>query len=421
MACGFAACKPKIDQEKPTAGSADFSRYLAIGNSATAGYADGTLYRTGQINSYPNILAEYFKLVGGGEFRQPLLPAGDKGYPDPRMLLRVVQGTCDTTLTTVLEERGKDSAISTINVASDIPFNNMGLPNARAIDYIATGYGNVNVYARRSFKDINASPLKEALRVNPTFFTLWIGNNDVMLNAIFGGNSSPVPITGENEFRTAMDSIMTALLRKNAKGVVLNLPDISSLPYFSTIKPNELALNETQATSLNVYWRDVKNLPVRFHQGTDNYFVIQDGNEIRQIRNGEMLLLSIPRDSLKCAQWGTVKPIPGNYVLTASEIAAIKNATANFNNIISSLASAKKIPLVDVNGFLKTIEWGIHYNGVAFNATYVNGGFYSLDGIHLNPRGNAMLADHIIKKINTSYGATIPSVDVNNYSGLKFP
>ena len=39
----------------------DLSRYVAIGDSITAGYADGALYFDGQKNAYPNILAAQFK------------------------------------------------------------------------------------------------------------------------------------------------------------------------------------------------------------------------------------------------------------------------------------------------------------------------------------------------------------------------
>ena len=44
---GLAACKPTITPPSPTTGTADFTRYIAVGNSLTAGYADGGLYLAG--------------------------------------------------------------------------------------------------------------------------------------------------------------------------------------------------------------------------------------------------------------------------------------------------------------------------------------------------------------------------------------
>jgi hypothetical protein len=61
-----------------TSGSADFSKYVSIGNSLTAGFSDAALFQSGQVASFPNMLASNFALVGGGEFNIPLM-ADDLG------------------------------------------------------------------------------------------------------------------------------------------------------------------------------------------------------------------------------------------------------------------------------------------------------------------------------------------------------
>ena len=78
MALGLVACEPELnnsieDAGMYTSGTADFSKFVALGNSLTAGYADGTVYLEGQKNSYPNILASRFSFAGGGSFKQPLV------------------------------------------------------------------------------------------------------------------------------------------------------------------------------------------------------------------------------------------------------------------------------------------------------------------------------------------------------------
>ena len=56
LAAGFASCEPEFDNPVSTddysAGEADFSSYVAVGNSLTAGYMDGTVYKSGQANSF---------------------------------------------------------------------------------------------------------------------------------------------------------------------------------------------------------------------------------------------------------------------------------------------------------------------------------------------------------------------------------
>jgi hypothetical protein len=69
--------------QKPAKARADFTRYIAVGNSLTAGYADGGLYLEGQQNSYPSIIAKQMAAVGGGKFTQPLFTeaqANGSGY-----------------------------------------------------------------------------------------------------------------------------------------------------------------------------------------------------------------------------------------------------------------------------------------------------------------------------------------------------
>ena len=61
------------------------------------------------------------------------------------------------------------------------------------------------------------------------------------------------------------------------------------------------------------------------------------------------------------------------------------------------------------------------YNGINLSTTFVSGGAFSLDGVHLTPIGNALLANEFIKAINTTYGSTLPMVDATKYSGVKFP
>ena len=79
----IASCKPTLDEYTPSAGSLNFSKYVAIGNSLTAGYADGGLYLEGQKVGYPNLIAEQLKQVGGGEFKSPFFSedqANGSGY-----------------------------------------------------------------------------------------------------------------------------------------------------------------------------------------------------------------------------------------------------------------------------------------------------------------------------------------------------
>ncbi len=424
MALGFTACKPNMDTVAPSNGNVDVTYYVAVGNSLTAGFMDGSLYREGQENSFPAILNKQFAEAAYTDFVQPLLP-GQHGYPGPKFILTMRQGLCDNSygLTTVPFPGALDSSGSGNSIAHLGPFNNIGIPGIRAIDYVKTGWGAFNPYARRFFTSpALVRPIDEVTRRGHTVFTVWEGANDVFAYASGGGESSPTPISNVDTFRAAYDTIVSRmLLFKSPKGVILNIPDVTSIPYFNTIPLKGLTLTQRQANDLNDAYN---NTNIRFTEGA-SYFLIEDANvpgiKMRLVREGEYMLMSLPLDSVKCAGWGTRKPIPAQYVLTADEVAKVKEATATFNQIIAETAAKHDLPLVDMYAYIKTIESGIKFNAVDVNTKYISGGAFSLDGIHLTPRGNALVANQVIMALNNKYGSSFATVDINNYRGIRLP
>jgi lysophospholipase L1-like esterase len=430
----LAACKPNIESQLPTKGTADFTTYVSVGNSLTAGYSDGTLYRNGQLNSYPSMLAGQFKMVGGGDFKQPLLP-GNAGWPTLKRVLGYSTG-CDgvTSLGPVFYSGTLDTAGSITNISAQGPFNNVGVPGIRCIDYTTAGYaygalvlGGVGYAYRFYSSPTTEKPLDEATKLNPTFFTMWLGANDVLGYATNGGEGNgtggtlPTDISPVTAFQSVYETVVSTMVANGAKGVLINIPDVTSIPFFTTVPAKGLALTrQGQADSLNAAYAP---LGFKFSVGA-NYFVIQDATApggMRQIKSGEYILLTIPQDSIKCAGWGSLKPIPRKYVLDATEVANVQAATTSFNNIIKTSADAHGLAYVDANAYMKTLQSGITFNGVTFTPTFVSGGAFSLDGVHLTPRGYALIANEIIRVINQKYQSTISTVDVNKYSGLLFP
>jgi lysophospholipase L1-like esterase len=426
VSLSYGACKSK--------GNADFTNYVAIGNSLTAGFADGTLYRSGQINSYPNMLASQFELVGGGKFNQPLLP-GESGWPNmPSMgytLKRVLGYSTDctgaTSLSPVLYSGPIDNQGSENNIAAQGPFNNFGIPGIRCIDYSFVGYGLLNPYAGRMFSDPNTqSPLQAMSQLNPTFFTLWLGSNDVLGYATSGGEGAVGgtaigDISNTDAFRATYNGVVQTLVSKGAKGVLINIPDVTSIPYFTTIAAKGLNLSATQAAQLTAGYAAMGLNHITFEEGA-NYFVVVDPTlGARKMEAGEYILLTTPGDSLKCGGWGSAKPIPKRYVLSKDEVAHVQNATATFNGIIADAAAKHGLGLMDANAYLKKLNSGITWNGVTNSPTFVTGGAFSLDGVHLTPRGYALVANEILHVINQQYQSTIPDVDVNKYHGVLFP
>jgi len=255
---GFTACNDPEDVLKDfnietgavelpelISGSADFSNYVALGASFTAGFTDGALFMAGQENSFPNIMSKEFAKIGGGSFAQPLmsdnyggLAVGGTRIADPRL---VFGGAGPVSL---------ESLIGPVTLGTDIalnnptgPFNNLGVPGAKSYHLLGNGYGNLanfpaaaNPYAvRLTGSSPDASLLELAMAQNPTFFTLSeIGASDVLGYAISGGDGTD-PLTNSATFDFAFNTLVTSLTSGGAKGVVTNVPYITDLPHFTTV------------------------------------------------------------------------------------------------------------------------------------------------------------------------------------------
>lgn len=265
LAFVFAGCEPSFENEingdTYYGGDADFSVYVAVGNSLTSGYMDGTMFRSGQQYSFPNILAGQFKTVGGGEFTQPsyeddvnnvggLLLAGQPIAPT-KMIVNMATGGPENIKGVPTVEVGKLQTKA---------YHNMGVPGAKVFHLVAPGYGNVagvangtaNPYFVRHATTPEATVLQDVLSMNPTFFTNWIGANDVLAYATSGGEGvnqagNPNPATyGSNDITDPMvfgaiyTQIVDALTAGGAKGVVATVPDVTSIPYFTTVPYNPI-------------------------------------------------------------------------------------------------------------------------------------------------------------------------------------
>lgn len=417
LACCFTACKPTLTPDAPSAGNADFSRFMVIGDSYASGFADGSLYHSAQQNSFPAMLAAQFKQVNGGDFKQPLVP-GESGLPHPKNVLAIAAGCDGIPSLMPVPDSQWDTAGNHDNISAQGPFNNISTPGLRVADLMFTDYiATLNFlkpgelpYAARFYNDQHYSPLQQVQytrdAIDPTFFTIWLGFYDVFLYAQAGGTGSAFPpgdpgltdITPLQLFKTNYDSLVQNMVKNGAKGVLINIPDILDMPYFNTI-------------------------PVKDNNG--NYFKVKDRAVTKNIADGEHLLLEMPIDSLKCAGWGVSTPIPDKWVLTNvspnTEIDFIRQAIASYNAFIASEADKYGLALVDINSYLKTLDPGILFNGVTYNPKFVEGGAYSLDGLHFTQRGYALVANKVITVINSKYGSTLPLVDVNKYQGILFP
>jgi len=446
-----------------TAGSADFSNYVAVGASFTAGYADGSVFIASQENSFPNIIANKFANIGGGTFTQPWmsdnfggLAAGGTRIANPRL---VFGGAGPVPL---------ESVIGPVTVGTDIvlnnptgPFNNLGVPGAKSFHLVAPGYGNIsnfpaaaNPYAVRLTGNApNATMLELAMAQSPTFFTLSeVGGNDVLGYATTGGDGSN-PITPSATFDAALNALVSGLTANGAKGVIANLPNITSLSHFTTVPHNPIPLDAATAGFLNsagaygaynagivqafayivattpmtqeMADAEIAKRTISFSAGEGNAVVIMDESltdltpinaalmSMRQATADDLLVLpsssfigteAVPGNPQTVN--GVAIPLADKWVLTPQEQDEIADATQAYNATISAAASANGLALVDLNAILEQASTtGIDFDDYNMNTDLVFGGLVSLDGIHLTARGSALMANSFLEAIDATYGS----------------
>lgn len=418
------SCKPELDEFSPSQGSADFSTYVALGNSLTAGYADGSLYRASQMNSYPSILADQFMKAGGGNFVQPLMN-GEYGILPGKLKLGYKTDCLGTTSLSPVPDMGELDDLSPLGYT----VNNLGVPGAKSFHLLAPGYGDfagigiyANPYYARFASSSTSTVLGDALAQQPTFFTLWIGNNDILGYAASGGASDS--ITGLQTYAYVMNTLLTNLTSGGAKGAIANIPDMLSAPYFSYMSTkvpyNGLVLtSQVQVDALNAAYQP---LGITFALG-QNPFIVEDATSPypRQMKPTDIFLLTLPTDSLQCFQYGSAIPIPHKYILDETETAKVNDAIEAYNQLISDLANQYNLAFVDVYGIVKDLKDGIVSDGITLNTNFVTGNAFSLDGIHLTQMGYAYVANQFILGINSKYGSYLPTVSLTNYQSVILP
>jgi len=487
LAAGFASCEPEFENEvnaNYTSGDADFTSYVAIGNSLTAGYMDGTVSRVGQTYSFPNLLAQKFALVGGGAFTQP-------SYEEDVDNVGGIQGLPGFNKRLVIDvSQGRPEIISTGNIGVTLTpqataYNNMGVPGAKSFHLGFSGYGNVanlpnaNPYFVRHATSPSATILGDAMTKNPTFFTNWIGANDVLSYATNGGAQADgiTPavdqtgnmnaasygsndITDPGLFNIVYGQIVTTLTAGGAKGVVATVPSVTSIPYFTTVPFNPVPLDNATATQLNGidgYASYNGGLDLAFSNGlitnqermkrkinfvagknpvviVDNDLTNLSGLGIPSYRmTTSQDLIVLPASSFIGTTVGgnptlingVSVPLSNKWVLTANEKAKVASATASYNASIRSIAASKGLAVADMNAIMNQLVSGLRiddgtiYTANYFSPTTASSVLFSLDGVHPNPRGYAVIANEIIKVINNHYHANIPIYSPANFPGIS--
>jgi hypothetical protein len=401
----------KESLEPPTASSVAldardmFTRYVAIGNSITAGLQSGGINDSTQLEAYPVLLAQQMGLdtpsqtrTWTNEFNVPLMTG--PGCPPP--------------YTNIFTQERLAGGDETTCLYRDVPIptfvNNISFPGADLVEvfsYFDPGIVPSVTDVYKTFLLGGRTQIQAARVMDPTFLTIWIGNGDI-LDAILDtqdpGNANiyPTPTEFAATYAQMMDSIDT--FQHVDGGVLLGVVQVTAAPYVSsggayflasqtiptlTVDNNCLAQQEIPGTT------DSASVLVPFHYGA--------------VLMG-MAGAGVPT-TLDCS-------VPE--VISAQEAVDMIVTVVQYNAAIEAEAEARDWIYLDPNDLLEQLAadptairpFPAFSPADPQHQTEPFGWALSLDGLHPSGRAHVIVANALIEAINAKYGAAITPIPI---------
>jgi hypothetical protein len=394
----------------PAAAQADFSKFVALGASVDAGFIDSCWVKHGQTDSWPAIFA---RQAGVSGFQQPIV--GEPGL-GPCQILTSLAPTFSYAPNT-----GKPE-----NLTLARPYDNLAIPGYLGASVVncKTNTGTLpcnNALIDLVLRGSGATVLQQAASLKPTFFAIGVLGNELLGPATSGTVIDGVTLISKEayaaSYKTIVDTMKVAQ-GGTGKGIAATIPDVTSLPYFTAVKP---VIGVNPATGAPIYVLGPTGCPA----GVPACPV--PAGTIVPLPLGALMKAGY---GIPCAVAPTLPkcntPLPDNAtvigtagvpgLLYPSEVSLLKTRGSEYNAQIASLAQGAGYKVFDTAALLADIAThGLDYAGITLTSSYLSGGVFSYDGVHPSATGYAIVADALVEFVNANYGTSLPRVDMSAY------
>lgn len=376
-----------------------FTTYVAIGDSLSAGFVSGALVENHQANSVPALLA---RQGGAADFQQPLV--SQPGIPPELTLVGLSPAP------TLVRKAGLGQPR---NLGLGRPYNNMAVPGTTLINalQLLTDGGGLHDLILRG----RGTQVTQALSLRPTLITVWIGNNDVLGAAVNGRAIDGVTLTPAAAFRAAYQSLITAARGTGATVIAANLPDVTSIPFVTTVPP--VVVNPATSSPVLINGQPVPllgpsgPLPASARVTLPATTLLAQGIGIPAALGGRAVFTGGVSRCQNC--------LPDEVVLDPDELAIIRARVAENNAAIADICRSAGVPVVDINRLLSDFATtGRLVGGILLTGSFLTGGIFSYDGVHPTELGYAVTANEWIRVINEN-GGRLEEVDLHPFLRVK--
>jgi len=406
---------------RPTGANAIFQNYVALGNSITAGFQSSGINDATQRQSYAVLLADQMET----RFAYPSLAGRGCAPPVVNFLTQARFGTGSTSTTCDLR-----------NAATTDILNNVGVPGASVIDLTE----NVNTNTLTSLFLSGKTQVQKALEADPTFASIWIGNNNVLAAAVSGvlvplAGVSP-GVTSQADFETAYNAATDALVAgaPGLEGVLVGVLNVTSAPILFPVGAIQASTAAFQGFDQASGWNPASTDPVKAAPMTMDpnctgasatLVSFRLASEIARFRNDTNATGSPPKDPTTRAGHpahiacgantvGYPATVGEIFILTTTEQSALVAAVTAYNSFVQAEATALDWAYMNPNVLLDSLrtagEIPTFPNLASATATF--GSWISLDGVHPSALAHRALGNHLINAINAKYGTSLVRVSV---------
>lgn len=378
----------------PQPNNSIFASYVAIGNSITAGFQSAGIMDSTQKRAYPILLA------GQMRTRFAYQSLKNPGCPPP------VNNFQTQSRVTISGQPPSTAATCNLDSLSTDILNSVAVPGATSLDPTSPTTSSSNLLTTLILG--GKTQVAKALQAQPTFATMWIGNNDVLNAALTGiivplAGVSPgatLPATFITNYRNDVNALIQGA--PLIKGVLVGVVQVAGAPVLFTgralANPAFVAgLSQAAGTAITVD-------PTTCTATTNSLvsFLI-----VGAIRGGTH------PPTITCDKPATPPPtfplLGDLFILDATEQASLATTINAYNAYIQAKADTVGFAYVDPNPLLAQLRASgaiLPFPNLA-SPTAPFGTAVSLDGVHPSNSTHVLIANTLIDAINAKFSTSL--------------
>ena len=369
------------------------TRYVAMGNSITAGFQSGGINDSTQQLSYAAVFA-----------RQAHAPYFYASLNRPGCPAPLTSNTAQTRV-----DNQPPTAPCALRAQDRFPFlSNVAVPSANVLDALTNSDPGSRPNALTTFILGGRTQVEAMAEAHPTFVSVWLGNNDVLGSLVSSANpGDPALVTPEAAFEASYTRILDSITASNpdAKAALLGVPDVTETPFVSTgtlyfCLKNGVCPGVPQAAFPPNFTVNPNCAPAALGGLGDGTLIPWTVGVVRILKAAQ----GLP---------GSVDCTVDADVVTVAEHDNLAAAVTGYNAFIQAQAAARGWAYIDINAML------LAYRGLgqippfptlptAPGGSVLFGPLFSLDGVHPSTAAHRIIADSLISAVNRTYGTSIP-------------